>query len=262
MFLLFLFFKNIVLIKKKKNKLFEIDGFDINIITNNKNHAAIKLNNFIKKNKNIKILKSNLRFKGSNLIFADGIFLSSFFVHRVLKDNILDLQTKEIFLLDGNNTKLTQIALENIYPKVNYLTLMTENKNIYEKQVHEIFCDSGLNIQIVGFNKYLLNNADITINFNDKFNFCYSIKKNSLIINLLINNLMISNLKNKRPDLKIIDNINFIYKNKKIKCDLAEIILFNKYKDFEKLFLHKKFDKNLFYKIKEKINKELDLILQ
>lgn len=147
---------------------------------------------------------------------------------------------------------LTRILLETIYPHVNYLTIITGKKELYEKRSHEIFIDSGLNLQVLGYNKNIIASADIIINTGVEFNFAYAIKYGALYLGLNDQKNYLNDLKIKRPDVFIFNKLNLYYENQLTDNVILEMVLFCLDDDFKKI-LSGSYDQEKFISVREHI---------
>ena len=133
------------------------------------------LDDFVLDEKN-KILVSH-----GNYFFA---FVIMDAIKKFLSNRKKKLSESEILILD-NNFYLTNIVLDNIYAHVNYLSIVTQQKNLYKKKEREIFQDTGLNLQVIDYKKNLISESDIIINIDfDDDNFFDAIKENALYFDL------------------------------------------------------------------------------
>ena len=192
----------------------------------------------------------NLKVSYGNYLFA---FLAMQAIKKFIGVTKKDLSQLEIFIIDANRT-ISQILLDTIYPHVNYLSvLITEKNDFFSQKQHEIFVDTGLNIQLLNFNKALISNADVIINTGVENNFEYAIKRNAIYFDLGGNPNSLINLKIKRPDVFAIDNLNLSYGGKLIDTITLEMIFYCACKDFKKI-ISGKYATNLFSSVKNKID--------
>ena len=249
-----------------KNLNFDIaDGFLIKVpIEKN------KLNNFdankilikvLKKFDDVKIIHCPDDFvlnKKNKILISHGNYFFAFVIMDAIKKFLSTQQKKlsesEILILD-NNFYLTNIVLDNIYAHVNYLSIVTQQKNLYKKKEREIFQDTGLNLQILDYKKNLISESDIIININfDGNNFFDAIKKNALYFDLSDSKKKYSDeLKIKRPDIFVFDKLNLFYKNNLIDNKIFEMILYCADNDLKKIF-DGGYDKKIFSAVKKKIH--------
>lgn len=231
--------------------------------------AKNKFNNFnanrilmkvLKKFDNVKIIncpddfvldeKNKIQISHGNYFFA---FVIMDAIKKFLSKQQKKLSESEILILD-NNFYLTNIVLDNIYAHVNYLTIVTQQKDLYKKKEHEIFQDTGLNLQILDYKKNLISGSDIIINIDfDDNNFFGAIKKNALYFYLSDSKKKYSDaFKIKRPDIFAFDKLNLFYKNTLSDNKIFEMILYCADNDFKKIF-DGGYDKKIFLAVKKKI---------
>lgn len=206
----------------------------------------------------VKIVRAlkNYSFENYDTIkVAHGNFLFAFLAMQIIKKfcsvTNKKLELVEVFILDANQT-ITQILIDSIYPHVNYLSVITGQKDFYLQKQHDIFIDNGLNLQLLNYNKSLMVNADIIINTGIENNFVYAIKPKAIYFDLSgINS--IADIKIKRPDIFISDNFNLYYSEKLIDIVLLEMIFYCAFNDFKKIF-NGQYNSNLFSSVSNKIN--------
>lgn len=138
---------------------------------------------------------------------ADGRYAFPFFIMpaiiKMLKQVGKNIKNAEIVLTDGSRG-LTLSILDNIYPHVNYLTVITEGD--YEQKLAEIFDDCGLNVHAADYNRSSLENADIIINTQeDNRRFDYYYKRGAIYFDLSRGNG--AELAAKREDMLIVDGL-------------------------------------------------------
>lgn len=165
-----------------------------------------------------------------------------------------DLREKKICVLD-NNFYLSNILLDNICDEkgVNYLSLITERKDLYKKKWEEVFSETGLNMEILGLNREIIKNADIIINndFGLEIDFLDEIKKDVIYFDLSERDKKFSEkLKAKRKDIFVFDKINLLYNKKVIDNNLFEMILYCADKNFKKI-LDGKYSKKICQDVKK-----------
>lgn len=248
-----------------KNLNFDIaDGFLIKLpIEKNKfnNFDANKIfMRVLKKFDDVKIIECPNDFildEKNEILVSHGNYFFAFVImdaiKKILPHHKKKLSESEILILD-NNFYLTNIALDNIYAHVNYLTIVTQQKKLYKRKEHEIFQDTGLNLQVFDYKKNLISKSDIIININfDDNNFLDAIKKNAFYFDLSDSKKKYSGeLKIKRPDIFVFDKLNLLYKNNLIDNKIFEMILYCADNDFKKIF-DGGYDKKIFSAVKKKI---------
>ena len=187
----------------------------------------------------IKIIKLPRTDIEINIPIAHGNFLFAFLMINVIKKFFAitekNLGQLEIFILDQNYL-LTQILIDVIYPHVNYLTIITDTKEIYTQKQHDIFSDVGLNIQIINYNKLYMKNADVIINTGMDCDFAHALGKKILYFDLTTRNDYFMNFKTKRPDIFALNNLNLYCLNANFDSILLEMCLFCISSDFKKIF--------------------------
>ena len=232
-------------IEKNKFNNFDANKIFMKVLKKFNDVKIIKYpNDFILDEKN-KILVSH-----GNYFFA---FVIMDAIKKFLPNHKKKLSESEILILDSN-FYLTNIVLDNIYEHVNYLTVVTQQKNLYKKKEYEIFRDTGLNLQVLDYKKNLINESDIIININfDDNHFFNAIKKNVLYFDLSDSKKKYSDeLKIKRPDIFVFDKLNLLYKNNLIDNKTFEMILHCADNDFKKIF-DDGYDKKIFNAVKKSI---------
>lgn len=191
-----------------------------------------------------------IKISNGNLMFAFlAIDAIKKFSHVIQKE----FANLEIFIIDKNHL-LTQILIDNIYPHVNYLTVITNEKNIYNKKEHSIFAETGLNIQILSYNKSIIENADIIINTGFENKFDYAIKRNSLYFDLGSKKNDFCQLKIKRPDIFAFNSLNLYCMDKSIDNVILEMAMYCICSDFKKItdgFYNEKLYINVLEKLKK-----------
>ena len=248
-----------------KNLNFDIaDGFLIKLpIEKNKfnNFDANKIfMKVLKKLDDVKIIKCPNDFildEKNKILVSHGNYFFAFVIMDAIKKILSNYKKKlsesEILILD-NNFYLTNIVLDNVYAYVNYLTIVTQQKNLYKKKEHDIFQDTGLNLRVIDYKKNLVNESGIIINIDfDDDNFFDAIKENALYFDLSNSKKKYSDeLKIKRPDIFVFDKLNLFYKNNLIDNKIFEMILYCADNDFKKIF-DGGYEKKIFSAVKKKI---------
>ncbi len=248
-----------------KNLNFDIaDGFLIKLpIEKNKfnNFNANKIfMKVLKKFDDVKIIKCPNDFildKKNKILVSHGNYFFAFVIMEAIKKFLSNhkkkLSESEILILD-NNFYLTNIVLDNIYAHVNYLSIVTQQKNLYKKKEREIFQDTGLNLQVLDYKKNLISESDIIININfNGNNFFDAIKKDALYFDLSDSKKKyLDELKIKRPDIFVFDKLNLVYKNNLLDNKIFEMILYCADNDFKKIF-DGEYNKKIFSAVKKKI---------
>lgn len=219
------------------------DGFSIKLplekIKTDEKKFLHSLNLAIKSLPQIKIIRLPRTGIEIDIPIAHGNFLFAFLAIDVIK-KFFDVAGKnfgqlEIFILDKNHL-LTQILIDAIYPHVNYLTIITDTKEIYAQKEHDIFKDVGLNIQILNYNKLYLKNADVIINTGMNCDFAHALGKKVLYFDLSGRKDNFTDFKIKRPDVFALDNLNLYCMNKNFDSILLEMCLYCMCNDFKKIF--------------------------
>lgn len=170
----------------------------------------------------------------SKIIFMNGKSLIEFFIFfsikKVLKFTGKDIKYIEIIIIDNGDDNSTYNMIDAIYEEINYLSIFTNRPEYFEEYSEKIFCDTGLNLQIIEQNKSALREADIIINLSssNEFNFDYFYKRGSIYIELSNNKEKTLEILRKRQDINIIDDIVISCDNKSIKNSLLEALLFIK----------------------------------
>ena len=248
-----------------KNLNFDIaDGFLIKLPIENKQFNNFDANmifmKVLKKFDDVKIIKCPNDFvldERDKILVSHGNYFFAFVIMYAIKKFLFEhkkkLSESEILILD-NNFYLTNIVLDNVYAHVNYLTIVTQQKNLYKKKEHDIFQDTGLNLQVSDYKKNLISKSDIIININfDDNNFFDAIKKNAFYFDLSDSKKKyLDELKIKRPDIFVFDKLNLLYKNNLIDNKTFEMILYCADDDFKKIF-DGGYDKKIFNAVKKRI---------
>jgi len=137
---------------------------------------------------------------------ADGNGVFAFFmmqaIDKTLKLAGKNIKTAEIVLIDGNQS-LTQSVLDNIYPHVNYLTLITDED--YSGKCAQIYSDCGLNMSVSDYNRSSLVSADIIINTREENKFDFYYKRGAIYFELGRRNG--AETAAKRDDILIVDGL-------------------------------------------------------
>lgn len=186
----------------------------------------------------------------SKIIFMNGKSLIEFFIlssiKKALKFTQKDMKYIEIIIIDNEDNNSTYNIIEAIYEEINYLSVFTKRPECFEEYAEKIFCDTGLNLQIIEQNKSALKEADIIINLasSDEFNFDYFYKKGSIYIELSQNKEKTLEILRKRQDINIIDDIVLSCDNKSIKNSLFENLLFIKNIFFQNFINYNEYPKN------------------
>ena len=204
----------------------------------------------------VRPLKNYSFYNYEKLKVAYGNYLFAFLAMKVINKFFSvtgkKLSQLEIFIIDANRI-ITQILIDTIYPHVNYLSVITQQKDFFLQKQHDIFIDTGLNIQLLNYNKSLIENADVIINTGFENNFEYAIKRSALYFDLAGQSNSIINLKIKRPDICALGNLNLYYNQKPIDIIMLEMIFYCAYNDFKKI-INGKYDTDLFLSVSKKIN--------
>ncbi len=156
--------------------------------------------------RNFKIVDSGFKVERAQAQTVFPFFIMQA-INKSLKIFKKDIKTAELVIIDGNRN-LTLNLLDNIYPHVNFLTVITNSEDIssYDRTAEEILDDTGLNLNVSGYNKTVLTNADIIINTseeNEKFDHYY--KRGAIYFELSKSNCI--DLLSKREDMLIIDDL-------------------------------------------------------
>ena len=137
---------------------------------------------------------------------ADGSLVFAFFIMQAIEKSLKlagkNIKTAEIVVIDAN-PHLTMSVLDNIYPHVNYLTLITELE--YSDKCAQIYGDCGLNVGVFDFNRSNLESADIIININKVNKFDYYYKRGAIYFELVHRNC--TEIAMKRNDILIVDGL-------------------------------------------------------
>lgn len=207
----------------------------------------------------------------NNIRIADGKYVFALLIVRAMEKalNIVkkDFKTSEVLIItDGND--ITKILLENIYPHVNYLSLIVSDNlsedefSKYNQIATYIFEDVGLNVRITKKNKDALENADIIINVSsENTNYDYYFKRGAVYFDLSSNKCKTQNLIIKREDVLIVtglrikspDSSSFenIYKD-----ELFETYLYVKDRDYRSLVNRPSVNIDSLRRLNDKLNKE------
>lgn len=158
-------------------------------------------------------------------------------LEHILKLKKLDIRDVDIAIIQGDNEVLPCIFIKLLSPIVKFITLVTMEKELIEKNFEEVCDETGLSVRITNDAASVLNSSDIVINYADLKS--YSLKKkvasNAIIINygeLDENQLGLEN--------EVINRIDIGLGSKYIDCfedslfksysfsEIAEIVLINK----------------------------------
>lgn len=157
-----------------------------------------------------------------NIYKADGKYIFALFImeaiNKILKIVKKDIKTAEILIINGNS-QLTECIIDNIYPEINYLSLMTNDESIefFREKAFDMFDDTGLNMQVFTKNKSISETADIIINTSDDdFKLDYFFKRHSVFFDLSSNKKKFDELVRKRNDMIIIDGLRLSYNDDEI----------------------------------------------
>lgn len=120
-----------------------------------------------------------------------------------------DIKTAELLILGGGNG-VTEHLVDQLYPHVNYLTVLVNNRQEaleYEKKAEEIFYDVGLTLQVTEKNKTVLENADVVINAGSGMRFDYYYKRGGVYFDVGGSRGDFMELMGKRPDILAVDGL-------------------------------------------------------
>ncbi len=128
---------------------------------------------------------------------------------KALKLTGKSLKNSEILIIDGNRW-LTRGVIIDIFPHINYLSVITDYEQLtsYSDLTHYAFSDCGLQIAVLTKNRHTLGAADVIINTSNLEDcYDYYFKKGAIYFDLSQNQRKLTNLMIKRPDLTVIDGI-------------------------------------------------------
>jgi len=139
---------------------------------------------------------------------ADGYNVFAFFMMQAIEKTLKlagkQVKTAEIVLIDGE-FGLTMTVLDNIYPYVNYLTLLTNSDALYMGKCARIYSDCGLNVNMSDYNRSSLESADIIINIREGNKFDYYYKRGAIYFEMARRNG--TQVAVKRDDVLIVDGL-------------------------------------------------------
>lgn len=178
-----------------------------------------------------------------DLPIADGRSLFPYFImeaiEKVLKILGVNLKNAEIIIL-AEDPLLTQNLLYNIYPHVNFLSVMTdrgdEDIRRYRQWADFIFSETGLNLSVSEKNKTLLAEAHIVVNTGAAGQgLDYSYKKGAVYFDLGDDKRPTLTLAGIREDLLIIDGLKLRFDDCGLLLPQAEAALYVKSKIYRTL---------------------------
>lgn len=106
-------------------------------------------------------------------------------IEHILKLKELDIRDVDIAIIQGGNEVLPCILIKLLSPVVKFITLVTKDKELVEKNIEEVCDETGLSVRITNDATGVLVSSDIVINYGDLKS--YGIKKkvvsNAIIIN-------------------------------------------------------------------------------
>lgn len=154
-------------------------------------------------------------------------FLTTVVIRYIANEKIISKELKdiEVVILDGNKGDVDMI-LDIIYPHINYLSIITNYPERFEKKAEYIFQEVGLNVTISSYNKPAISQGDIVIDthYDDPgiIHFC---KKNSVYIDMGNHIEKTVMLLEKQKDVMIVDEF-FLAKDEEVlRIDQAELVL-------------------------------------
>ena len=126
-----------------------------------------------------------------------------------------DLKDARIVLVDGGNV-LTHLILDRVYPNVNFLSILTDRQEDFEKKIQAIYEDCGLNVYLFSNGKNTaMAEADIILNCGCEMeNYDYTIKPQAFYFDIAQNRRKLQRLMLRRDDIFIADGI-LLQKEKK-----------------------------------------------
>ncbi|KAE9636218.1 hypothetical protein GND95_03615 [Defluviitalea raffinosedens] len=171
--------------------------------------------------------------KGKNKLYysipiSKGDYVIPFFIYwAILKVAGRSLEDTEVTILDGKN-KTTDLILDLIYPRVNYLNIISDETERFKVKSEEIYDDVGLNLQLLSHNKKtVLEYTDVIIDCRDiphtDFYYC---NKRAMYFYIGDNKEMVKNILIKCPDLKVIDDFILSVQGKQYSTAFCEMIWF------------------------------------
>lgn len=158
-------------------------------------------------------------------------------IEHILKLKEFDIRDVDIAIIQGDNEVLPCILIKLLSPVVKFITLVTKEKELVEKNIEEVCDETGLSVRITNDAAGVLVSSDIVINYGDLKN--YGIKKkvvsNAIIINygeLDENRLGHGNDVINRIDIGLGDKYRDCFEDSVFKSycssEIAEIVLINK----------------------------------
>lgn len=168
---------------------------------------------------------------------ADGRTLCALLSIQIIKKalRMLDkpLEQAEVLVIDGCN-ELTDIALESVYPNVNFLSVYTPNVQRLDNLRASVLYDYGLDIQAFSNCKNnMLKYADVIINCGmDMENYDYYFKKGSAYIDISRNTPKLKRIMSKRRDMLFVDGIGVRLGEERAPAEIMEAALYDRGGEF------------------------------
>jgi len=184
------------------------------------------------------------------LPIADGRVTFAFFMPQAIESTLKlagkSNKTAEILLIDGDRA-LTMSVLDNIYPHINYLTLVSNDD--YAMKCAQIYDDCGLNVRVSAHSRSALENADIVINTREESRFDNYYKRGAVYFELSRRNS--AELAARRGDILLADGLRLINAGESLSLERFECGLHSLSRDYRRL--KSRYDSRLIRPVAERI---------
>ncbi len=143
---------------------------------------------------------------------------------------------REVVIIGGNRV-LTEILLCALCPRVNYISLYTEENYSYTDICGYFFMEYGITVQLINSLRHEnLKNADIVINCAElSENYDYLLKNGCVYYDIFNDKKRIRHIRKIRNDVMVINSAVINNGEEKIPVELAECALYATSEDFRKL---------------------------
>lgn len=145
-------------------------------------------------------------------------------------EKLLRILEKELsyakFLIISGENFLTRLAVDCLYPHINYLCIYTPDEKGWEDKAEEMFEESGLEtILFSQLKSHWLKEADVIINIGQEMsNNDYVFPRSAIYFDLAQNKKKMERLLRKREDLLAVDGIRFHTTEGYLGQDMAEAV--------------------------------------
>lgn len=158
-------------------------------------------------------------------------------LEHILKLKELDIRGVDIAIIQGDNKVLPCVIIKLLSPIVKFITLVTKEKELVEKNIEEVCDETGLSVRITNDVESVMVSSDIVINYADlkSFGIKKKVVSNAIIINygeLDEDRLRHRNDVINRVDIGLGDKYTDYFEDNVFKSysssEIAEIVLINK----------------------------------